>query len=1038
MQQRFGNRLFAIAVVVLMVGGLPSYAANRPSIDYNRDIRPILSENCFACHGPDANKRKAGLRLDVREGAIKPLKSGETAVVPGDAGHSAMLARILSDDADEHMPPEETGKKVTAAQAELLRRWVQEGAVWKGLWSLEAPKRPELPEVTNSTWQKNAIDRFVLERLEKEGLNPSPEADRPTLIRRLSLDLTGLPPTTAEVDAFTKDASPDAYEKVVDHFLASPHYGERMALEWLDAARFADTHGYHIDSGRDMTRWRDWVIHAFNKNTPFDVFTVEQLAGDLLPNPTLEQKIASGFHRNNMVNFEGGAVPEEYLTAYNVDRVNTTGAVWLGLTVGCTQCHDHKYDPISQKDFYQLYAFFNGVAEKGLDGSRGNAAPVMSVGTLAQNQEITKLTSAIDDIEKQLVAANTSWDAAQLTWEKEQTNRPDAGHVQWIAAEPREIKSSGGAKLDVLGDKSIAVTGPNPAQDTYTAMVLSPVVGISGMQLVVLPDEALKAKGPGRSENGNLVLTEVHIGYASINDPSKVKPIKIKSAQADFSQDNFPASNAIDGNPQTGWAIFPAVGQAHTIAFELEKQIESPGGALLNVTLEFKSQFSNHSAGRFRISATSDKFPLGQTRVPANVAGLLRLPNESRSDKNKAEIRTWFRTNLMPEYKSLRDQSDKLKKQLAVANANLPSTMVMQDLAKPRDTFILMRGQYDKPGEKVTPNTPACLPPMAAGAPKNRLGLARWLVDPGHPLTARVIVNRYWQMYFGTGLVKTAEDFGTQGEYPTHPELLDWLATEFIASHWDVKGMQKRIVMSATYRQASHATPELIVKDPEDRLLARAPRFRLQAEFLRDQALAVSGLLNREIGGKSVSPYQPPGLWEELMSRSDGANFTAQSYVQSHGPDLYRRGMYTFWKRTSPPASLTTFDAPDREVCTVRRGRTNTPLQALALMNDPTYVEAARKLAERAMTEGGATAEERIAYVYRIVLARSPRPQELAVLRNVFDQEWSGYRRNAEGALKLISVGESARNEKLDASEHAAWTMVCSAILNLDETVTKN
>ena len=871
MQQRFGKRFFAIAVVVLVVDGLPSYAANRPSIDYNRDIRPILSENCFACHGPDANKRKAGLRLDVRDGAIKPLKSGETAVVPGDTGHSAMLARILSDDADEHMPPEETGKKVTAAQAELLRRWVQEGAVWKGLWSLEAPKKPELPEVKNSTWSKNAIDRFVLERLEKDGLNPSPEADRPTLVRRLSLDLTGLPPTTAEVDAFTQDASPNAYEKAVDHFLASPHYGERMALEWLDAARFADTHGYHIDSGRDMTRWRDWVIHAFNTNTPFDVFTVEQLAGDLLPNPTLEQKIASGFHRNNMVNFEGGAVPEEYLTAYNVDRVNTTGAVWLGLTVGCTQCHDHKYDPISQKDFYQLYAFFNGVAEKGLDGARGNAAPVMSVGTPAQNQEIAKLTSAIDAIEKKLVVANASWDAAQLTWEKEETTRPDAGSVGVVAG-PRETKSSGGAKLD----------------------------------------------------------------------------------------------------------------------------------------------------------------------VPANVASLLRLSHEARSDKNKAEIRTWFRANLMPEYKSLRDQANKLKKQLVEANANLPSTMVMQDLAKPRDTFILLRGQYDKPGEKVTPNTPACLPPMPTGAPKNRLGLARWLVDPGHPLTARVIVNRYWQMYFGTGLVKTAEDFGTQGEYPTHPELLDWLATEFIASRWDVKGMQKRIVMSATYRQASHATPELIVKDPEDRLLARAPRFRLQAEFVRDQALAVSGLLNREIGGKSVSPYQPPGLWEELMSRSDGANFTAQSYVQSHGPDLYRRGMYTFWKRTSPPASLTTFDAPDREVCTVRRGRTNTPLQALALMNDPTYVEAARKLAERAMTEGGATAEERIAYVYRIVLARSPRPQELAVLRNVFDQEWSGYRRNAEGALKLIRVGESARNEKLDASEHAAWTMVCSAILNLDETVTKN
>ena len=782
--------------IALSSAALPSRAAN--SIDYNRDIRPILSENCFACHGPDANKRKAGLRLDLREGAIKPLKSGETAVVPGDPGHSELLTRIMSDDADELMPPAETGKKLTAAQVELLRRWVREGAVWKGLWSLEAPKRGELPEVKNAAWARNEIDRYILARLEKEGLSPSPEADRPTLIRRLSLDLTGLPPTPAEVDAFVRDASPNAYEKVVDRLLASPHHGERMALEWLDAARFADTHGYHIDSGRDMTRWRDWVIHAFNANTPFDVFTVEQLAGDLLPKPTIEQKIASGFHRNNMVNFEGGAVAEEYLAAYNVDRVNTTGAVWLGLTVGCTQCHDHKYDPITQKDFYQLYAFFNGVAEKGLDGSKGNAVPVLSVPTPAQEKEIGRLTGAIGEIEKQLSAEN-------------------------------------------------------PARDS-----------------------------------------------------------------------------------------------------------------------------------------------------------------------------------------ALRDQSIKLKKQLADENANLPSTMVMQEMEKPRDTFILMRGQYDKPGVKVTPNTPACLPPMPADAPKNRLGLARWLVDPGHPLTARVIVNRYWQMYFGTGLVKTAEDFGTQGEYPTHPELLDWLATEFIASHWDVKGIQKRIVMSATYRQSSRATPELIAKDPENRLLARGARFRLQAEFVRDQALAVSGLLNLEVGGKSVSPYQPAGLWEELMSRSDGANFSAQSYVQSHGPDLYRRGMYTFWKRTSPPASLTTFDAPDREVCTVRRGRTNTPMQALALMNDPTYVEAARKLAERAMTEGGASADERIGFISRCVLARPPRPAELAVLRNIFDQERSGYRANPAGALKLLSVGESPGNEKLDASEQAAWTMVCSAILNLDEAVTKN
>ena len=1038
MRQCFGRISSMVAALVLMWAAPFARAAARPSIDYNRDIRPILSENCFACHGPDANKRKAGLRLDQRDGAIKPLKSGETAVVPGDPARSGIFARLMSDDPDEHMPPPETSKKVTPAQIELLRQWVREGAVWKGLWSLEAPKRPELPQVKNAAWAKNVIDSFILARLEKDLLAPTPEADQSTLIRRLSLDLTGLPPTPAEVDAFARDASPDAYEKVVDRLLANPHFGERMALEWLDAARFADTHGYHIDSGRDMTLWRDWVIHAFNANTPFDVFTVEQVAGDLLPNASLEQKIASGFHRNNMVNFEGGAVPEEYLTAYNIDRVNTTGAVWLGLTVGCTQCHDHKYDPISQKDFYQLYAFFNGVAEQGLDGSKGNATPVLKVATPAQEGQLAQLARAIDEVEKQMAAPNPQWDAAQLAWEKEEATRLNADHVQWIVAEPKEMKSSGGARLEALADQSIIVSGPNPAVDTYTVTVLPPVVGITGVQLQVLPDDALSAKGPGRSGNGNLVLTRMHIAYAPLTDRGSVKEAKIKAVHADFSQEGFAASNAIDGKEETGWAIFPEMGKAHALTLELENRIESPGGALLIVTMEFKSRFPSHSAGRFRISATSNKSPLGPIRAPVRVSGILHFPNNARSDKEKTEIRTWFRENLLSEHKTLREQSTKLKKQVADVNAKVSSTMVMQDMPKPRDTFILMRGQYDQHGAKVTPNTPACLPPMPADAPRNRLGLARWLVDPGHPLTARVIANRYWQMYFGTGLVKTAEDFGTQGEYPIHPELLDWLATEFIASHWDVKGMQKRIVMSATYRQASRATPELIAKDPENRLLARGPRFRLQAEFVRDQALAVSGLLNAQIGGKSVSPYQPAGLWEELMSRTDGAQFTAQTYVQSHGPDLYRRGMYTFWKRTSPPASLITFDAPDRETCTVRRGRTNTPLQALALMNDPTYVEAARKLAERAMMEGGGTAEERIGFVYRVVLARSPRPAELAVLKNVFDQEWSGYRGNVEGAMKLVSVGESLRNVKLDVAEHAAWTMVCSAILNLDEAVTKN
>jgi hypothetical protein len=600
------------------------------------------------------------------------------------------------------------------------------------------------------------------------------------------------------VDAFVADHRPDAYERLVDRLLASPHYGEHMALDWLDAARYADTHGYHLDSGRDLTRWREWVIDAFNRNLRFDRFTVEQLAGDLLPNATPEQKIASGFHRNHMINFEGGAIPQEYLTAYLVDRVNTTAAVWLGLTLGCCQCHDHKFDPFSQKEFYQLYAFFNNVPEKGLDGNEGNAAPVLPLPTAAQRRTLEQLDAAIKGAEE---------------WQKEFAPRSATG-------------------------------------------------------------------------------------------------------------------------------------------------------------------------------------------------------------------------------KAVREQLTKLQQARAELAKHVATTMVMQELPQPRDTFVLVRGQYDKPGQKVTAAVPARLHPLPSGTPANRLGLARWLVDPANPLTARVVVNRYWQTYFGTGLVKTAEDFGSQGEPPSHPELLDWLATEFQRTGWDMKQMQRLIVTSATYRQASAVTPQLLAKDPENRLLARMTRLRLPAEFIRDQALAASGLLNGVIGGKSVSPYQPPGLWQELSSRGDSDQWTAQKYVQSHGQDLYRRTMYTFWKRTSPPPTLVTFDAPDRETCTVRRPRTNTPLQALVLMNDPTYVEAARKLAERVMREAE-TAEERIVLAFRLATGRRPKAEEVGVLRRVFEQQLSSFRRDKEAARKLLSVGEASRGSKLDEAELAAWASVASVILNLDEAVTR-
>ena len=823
-----------------------------PSIDYNRQIRPILSNNCFKCHGPDAAERQAELRLDLRDQALAPAESGSPAIVPNKPESSPLVSRIFATKKSLLMPPPKSNKSLTAAEKQLLKNWIAQGAPYQTHWSFQPPKRPALPIVKLTSWPRNPIDQFILAKLEAEGLSPSPEADKPTLIRRLALDLTGLPPSLPEIDAFLADNRPDAYDRLVNRLLDSPHFGERMALDWLDAARFADTHGFHIDSGRDMTQWRDWVVNAFNKNLPFNQFTIEQLAGDLLPNPTLDQKIASGFNRNHMITFEGGAIPEEYLTAYIIDRVNTTGTVWLGLTVGCAQCHDHKYDPFAQKDFYSLYAFFNNVPEQGLDGSKGNASPFIQIPTPDQQKSIALLTSLLQTDEHALKLLDQS------------------------------AKTIETLKADLAKTKTL------PPKD---------------------------------------------VSLKNLKDP----------------QLTIPAQEA----------------RIHTLEAALAKD---------------------------------------------------RDTTQKRLASSKAE--------------------------LAKADSSIQTAMIMQEAATPRDTFLLLRGQYDKHGEKVLPAVPSFLPPLPDEAKADRLALARWLVDPNHPLVGRVTVNRLWQSFFGTGLVRTSEDFGAQGEPPTHPDLLDRLAVDFVSPEagqpWDVKSFIRQLVTSSTYRQRSSSTPALNAHDPENRLLARGPRLRLQAEYLRDQALALSGLLNNEIGGKSVSPYQPPGLWEELMSRADGKNWSAQTYVQSHGKDLYRRTMYTFWKRTSPPPSLATFDAPDRETCTVRRARTNTPLQALVLLNDPTYVEAARKLAERIMTEPAPTPEARVSFAFRLATARHPSTKERAVLLDVLTQNLAKFRHSPPAAAALLAVGESPHNPRLDNAELAAWTTIASIILNLDEVLNKN
>ncbi len=1014
--------LFTFSGMAVALADAPSPSSH---VDFGRQIRPILSNACFQCHGPDANERQAELRLDIRDGATQPAESGKPAIVPGKPNESSLLKRIHSQKKGMVMPPPDSNKSLTDDQKALLKTWIEEGAKYETHWSFSPPSRPQSPVTKTEGWARNTIDRFILAKLESEGLKPAPEADRTTLIRRLSLDLTGLPPTPAEVDAFLADTRSNAYDRLVDRLLSSPHYGERLAVDWLDAARYADTHGYHIDSGRDMTRWRDWVIDSFNFNLPFDRFTIEQLAGDLLPNATLSQRIASGFNRNHMINFEGGAIPEEYQTAYVIDRVNTTGTVWLGLTIGCAQCHDHKFDPISQKEYYQFYAYFNNVQENGLDGSKGNAEPQIVSPTSLQQESLAGLDRSINETRARLEAPMPEVDRAQVAWEKKVLETQEAG---WQILDPTEIQSTGGSHLVRLPDGSIVAEGANPTSDVYTLGATTDLAGITAIRLEALPDDRFVAKGPGRSINGNIVLTELRVDASG--------PRKIKGVTADFSQADFPVSLAIDGQATTGWALLPEVGKAHSAVFELEKPLTASEGKNLKVYLEFQSPFGQHQLGKFRLSTTRSEHPRGQDSLPPQILTIVKAASDKRTDAQQSELRSYYRSLISSETRPLGEKLAALKKSRAGMEKALSTTMVMNEMAKPRDTFMLIRGQYDKHGEKVTPGIPSSLPPLSAGAPVNRLGLAQWIVDRSNPLPARVTVNRFWQMVFGTGLVKTAEDFGSQGELPTHPELLDWLAVEF-QDGWNVRELIRLMVTSAAYRQSSVVTPDSLAKDPENRLLSRGPRLRLQAEFIRDLALSASGLLDGRIGGASVSPYQPAGLWEELSFRQDNKNWTAQSYEQSHGRDLYRRTMYTFWKRTSPPPTLSTFDAPDRETCTVRRARTNTPLQALVLMNDPTYVEASRKLAERMIVEGGKTPEERIRHAFRLVMARSPRGEEVEVLRSLFDAQLAVYRKDAKAAEKLLAVGESGRNASLATDELAAWTMVAAAILNLDETVTK-
>jgi hypothetical protein len=1007
-------------------------------IDYNRDIRPILSNHCYACHGPDTAKRKAGLRLDTKEGAFARLRRGRVALVPRNLGKSQLYQRISAHDETEVMPPPAFGKPLARAQVALLRRWIEQGAPWQDHWAYVPPRRPSLPAVKNKAWARTPLDYFILARLEKEGLPPSPEADRITLVRRLSLDLTGLPPTPAEVSAFVADNRPDAYERLVDRLLASPHYGERWAQHWLDLARYADTNGYHIDNHRDMWKWREWVIGAFNANMPFDRFTIEQLAGDLLPNATLQQKIASGFNRNTMVNFEGGADPNEYHTKYVIDRVTTTATVWLGTTIGCAECHDHKYDPFTQKEFYQFFAFFNNVPERGLDGQKTNPVPSIRVPTrsyLAKKGALARERRALEERIRQEIARVKLDDKAVTV-----TLRPP---------QPREF---------VWVDDDLpagAVRQGNEGANSWK-WVSAPRPVFSGKRATVRTAKGLSqhvfsgVRDPLRIGAGDKFFAHV---YLDPKDPPKTIMLQFNDGTWEhraywgantipWGTDNSPARRHMGKLPAPGKWVRLEVGARH---IGLNEGARVNGLALTQfdgtvywdkVGLVTRSQ----SAPEFTSLAIWEEWEKvsPSPRVPKDVRDALRVVSEKRTPQQKSLVRDYFvrraYSKTRETFARLDREEARLKKAEDSLASSLPEVMVMEEMARPRDTFVLVRGDFQTKGEKVKPGVPAVLPPLPAGMKADRLALARWLVLRDHPLTARVTVNRYWEQVFGSGLVKTGEDFGSQGEWPSHPELLDWLATEFVRSGWDTKALLKMLVTSATYRQSSRVTAQHLAKDPENRLLARAPRFRLPAETVRDNALAISGLLVRKLGGPSVKPYQPPGLWEQVAF---GGGFSAQNYVQDKGEKLYRRGLYIYAKRALPHPSLATFDAPNREVCTDRRPRTNTPLQALVLMNDPIFVECARVLGQRVMLEGGKTTEERLTYAFRLCTARAPRAEELRILKTVYERQRARYAKDKTAALKLVSVGEAPRAKQLDVSELAAWTAIGNLLLNLDETITK-
>ncbi|MBO0862101.1 MAG: DUF1549 domain-containing protein [Chloracidobacterium sp.] len=1068
--------------VSALQGGAPA-----SHIDFNRDIRPILADKCWSCHGPDAGAKKIKLRLDSEDAAIADLGGGRCAIVPGAVERSQLARRISASDEAMRMPPVDSGRSLSRAEIDLLIEWIRQGAKWGKHWSFVAPVKPSLPQIKNGDWPKNSIDYFVLERLEREGMEPAPEADRATLIRRVSLDLTGLPPTPREIDDFLHDKSPEAYEKVVDRLLASPRYGERMASRWLDAARYADTNGYQVDGVRSAWPWRDWVIDAFNQNKPFDQFIIEQLAGDLLPNATLDQRVATAFNRNHRINAEGGIVPEEYRIEYVDDRVDTTSTVFMGLTIGCARCHNHKYDPFTQKEYYQLSAYFNSIDEDGRSFDQGNSPPVIAAPTKEQRLRLRRMDQEIAEAEAKYNAGIgrsvglRRWEKSLLASSKGKTNRhwfPDDKLIARLSmdenAAPVFNKSdrayhdqNDGQKFDV---------GFKDGSPRYVESPLGRGVAFDGKLYFDAGRRAdfhYKSNSTDYRERFTIAAWVYPESERSGSIIAKVSdsPVEVEN--------NVPRAQGYGLYFINGKIHFNIVSSWGEDALRVETEEAQPLRRWSHVAVVFdglkswedrlrifvngrevKLKFNQRnffdfagSAGntlkigagggpQFRFKGAIDEVRIYSRALDADEIGTLAcadplkkiaaIPVARRTRAQTLKLQGAFMAQTAPnELKREFERLIELKRQRQKFEDDLPTLMVMEETAKPRPAFLLKRGAYDAPIEKVERGVPAALPPMPESYPNNRLGFAKWLISAEHPLTSRVAVNRFWQMLFGEGLVKTSGDFGSQGELPSHPELLDYQAVTFRDGGWDVKAMLKLMVMSATYRESSKMTPQMQQRDPDDRLLARGPRFRLSAEMIRDQALFISGLLVEKIGGPPVKPYQPDGLYKDMAIAGTGG------YDRDKGDGLWRRSLYTFWKRTALSPAMRIFDASARELCTVRDTRTDTPLQSLDLMNDVTYIESARMLAQRMLTEGGATPQERLAWAFRLSASRLPVDRELQALVGNLEKQKASFSQRPQDAAKLLAMGEKRNDGKLNPVELASYTVTASLILNLDEVITR-